>query len=48
MKVLHRDELLKVQGGDAWNYTNNPERFQMDGEGEATQIPWPETYWPYD
>lgn len=43
---------------DAWNYTNNPERFRMEFEykydalaeytvGEAEQTPWPSDYWSY-
>ena len=43
---------------EAWNSTNNPERFQLDltyrydelkqyGEGRAEQIPWPSDYWSY-
>ena len=40
---------------DAWNYTNNPSRFQQQFEykfedlplsGTAAQMPWPDTYWP--
>ncbi len=40
---------------DAWNYTNNPARFKIDfeykldelpTEGQAEQMPWPDTYWP--
>lgn len=40
---------------DAWNYTNNPSRFQVDfnfklaelpTNGAAAVTPWPDTYWP--
>lgn len=53
------DEGKVVDGKtDAWNQTNNPERFQLDlvynyeelathSEGWAEQIPWPSDYWSY-
>ncbi len=40
---------------DAWNSTNNPERFEIDFDytlanlpmsGKAETTPWPDTYWP--
>ena len=40
---------------DAWNWTNNPDRFQVDfnynffelpESGAAAVTPWPDTYWP--
>ncbi|MFH2007039.1 MAG: proprotein convertase P-domain-containing protein [bacterium] len=53
------DEGKVVDGKtDAWNPTNNPERFRLNfkynyeelsqyGEGWAEQTPWPSDYWSY-
>jgi subtilisin-like proprotein convertase family protein len=53
------DEGKVVDGKtDAWNQTNNPERFRLNlvysydelkvhNEGWAEQIPWPSDYWSY-
>ncbi len=53
------DEGKVVDGKtDAWNQTNNPERFRLDlnynydelkvySEGWAAQTPWPSDYWSY-
>ena len=51
------DDPGKIVDGkaDAWNFSNNPERFQMSfvykyselpTAGRAEQTPWPDTYWP--
>lgn len=41
---------------DAWNYSNDPDRFRVEFdyqlanlpmEGEAEQLPWPDDYWSY-
>ena len=53
------DDGKMVDGkAEAWNYTNNPERFQINfiyrydelkqyTEGLAEQTPWPSDYWSY-
>jgi hypothetical protein len=51
------DETHHGAGGkaDEWDWTNDPDRFNVDfdykladlpTEGEAKNIPWPDTYWP--
>lgn len=55
------EEELKDEGtdggkADAWNYTNDPDRFRVEfvyrladlpRSGEAEQLPWPDDYWSY-
>ena len=52
------ESTAKPQKADQWNWTNNPDRFQIEfdhkfealvqnEEAVADQIPWPSDYWSY-
>lgn len=53
---LGKDDLGDEGKEDAWNWQNDPDRFQqtfvyrlseLPQSGEAEQLPWPGYYWPY-
>jgi len=54
--AVEKEEITEVEGkAEAWNYENNPNRFNVDMNykiaelpmnGTATQMPWSETWWP--
>jgi hypothetical protein len=55
-ETVEKEEITEVEGkAEAWNYENNPNRFNVDMNykiaelpmnGSATQMPWSETWWP--